>query len=107
MRQRLPKWLLAECRYLDPPLTMKRWRSNQGGEKRDNLFGFWTPEQVDVVFRSRRGGVNLSEVLANLDRLQQDVATIRTVQSEILSRQDNIRSGLAAALEKLSWNSET
>lgn len=102
LRQRLPKWLMASCRFADPPLTMRRERSPEGGEKRENLFGFW-PEPRQGKSRQ---AVDVTEVLTAIAELKVELVTLRQVQSELLQRQNLLKEGFAAMLEKLTWNGE-
>jgi hypothetical protein len=104
LRQRLPKWLMAECRHLDPPLSMRRHRSLAGGERRDNLFGFW-PVALPLQDRSR-AGIETAEVMAAIAGIRDELAALRAVQQEILRFQHGLRDGLALALEKITWNGE-
>lgn len=101
MKQRLPKWLIAECRDRQPPLTMRRWRGPEGAETRHRLLGFWPPDVEKTRTDFERG-----ELLRAIAKLQEDIAIIRQVQSEVLQRQDKLRAGIAAMLEKLTWNGE-
>jgi hypothetical protein len=133
LRQRLPKWLMAECRHLDPPLSMRRHRSLAGGERRDNLLGFW-PVALPLQDRSR-AGIETAEVMAAIAQLQRTLDNIRVtappppamdnmavlnaitelsyevsrVQAtvNVLSQWLNgLKDGVAYLHEKLTWNGE-
>jgi hypothetical protein len=102
LRQRLPKWLMASYRFADPPLTMRRERSPEGGEKREHLFGFWPEPRHGKT----RQAVDVAEVLTAIAELKTELVTLRQVQSELLQRQNLLKEGFAAMLEKLTWNGE-
>jgi len=102
LRQRLPKWLMAEYREADPPLTMRRYRAKEGNEKRENLFGFWPEPRQD----KSRQVVDGAEVLTAIAELKTELVTLRQVQSELLQHQNLLKEGFAAMLEKLTWNGE-
>ena len=104
LNQRLPKWLLAECRNQNPPLSVKRVRSPEGHEKRGNLFGFW-PVASPLQNRSR-AGVEVADVMAAIAGIREELSALRAVQQEILRFQHGLRDGVASALEKITWNGE-
>jgi hypothetical protein len=100
LRQRLPKWLMAEYREADPPLTMRRYRAKEGNEKRENLFGFWPEPRQD----KSRQVVDGAEVLAAIAELRSEVASVQATINVLSQWLNGLKDGVAYLHEKLTWS---
>lgn len=102
LKAQLCKWLTAAAKESGEQFYPKRHRNPARPEARLHRWGFWTEQQPP----DRRYVSYNTEVLTAIAELKAELVTLRQIQIELLQRQNLLKEGLAAMLEKLTWNGE-